>query len=196
VSDALETGELVPHLRAEVGRSNVFIHRKERSSPDAHQAQNRALRRRHVRPAPDQRLHEAAAEPDGARTQREGLRVRAARRPVHRQGARGHGQLGLLRPDGGDAALREEPFRWHTEFLSKHEDKFILPTILPETETTWLCYPIQLRPATGCSQRKLQIQLEDSGIMSRVIFSGNITRHPMLKGHEYRVQSDGLATCD
>jgi CDP-6-deoxy-D-xylo-4-hexulose-3-dehydrase len=93
-------------------------------------------------------------------------------------------------------ALREERFRWHSEFLSKHEDEFLLPTILPETETTWLCYPIQLRPETGWSRRKLQLQLEDSGIMSRVIFSGNITRHPMMKGHEYRIQADGLANCD
>jgi CDP-6-deoxy-D-xylo-4-hexulose-3-dehydrase len=29
-----------------------------------------------------------------------------------------------------------------------------------------------------------------------VIFSGNITRHPMLRGHEYRIQSDGLAASD
>ncbi|MCH2172517.1 DegT/DnrJ/EryC1/StrS family aminotransferase [Myxococcota bacterium] len=92
--------------------------------------------------------------------------------------------------------LRAERFRWHTEFLARHEDKFILPTILPETETTWLCYPVQLRPETGWSRRKLQIQLEDSGIVSRVIFSGNITRHPMLDGHEYRVDPLGLANCD
>ena len=93
-------------------------------------------------------------------------------------------------------ALREERFRWHTEFLSRHEDVFVLPTIIPETETTWLCYPVQLRPETGWSRRKLQIQLEDSGIMSRVIFSGNITRHPMLRGHEYRIAPGGLAQSD
>ncbi len=93
-------------------------------------------------------------------------------------------------------SLRAERFRWHTEFMKKHEDVFIAPTIIPETETTWLCYPIQLRPETGFSRRKLQIQLEDSGIVSRVIFSGNITRHPMLHGHEYRVHPDGLANCD
>ncbi len=92
--------------------------------------------------------------------------------------------------------LREERFEWHSEFLRKHEDKFILPRILDETETTWLCYPIQIRPETGWSRRKLQIQLEDSGIMSRVVFSGNITRHPMLRGHEYRVHPDGLANAD
>jgi CDP-6-deoxy-D-xylo-4-hexulose-3-dehydrase len=93
-------------------------------------------------------------------------------------------------------ALREERFKWHTEYLSKHDDKFLLPTIGPDTETTWLCYPIQLRPETGWSRRKLQVQLEDSGIMCRVIFSGNITRHPMLKGYEYRVHPDGLGNCD
>ena len=67
---------------------------------------------------------------------------------------------------------------------------------MSDTETTWLCYPLQLRPETGWSRRKLQLQLEDSGIMSRVIFSGNITRHPMLRGHEYRIDEHGLAACD
>ncbi|MBW2267124.1 MAG: DegT/DnrJ/EryC1/StrS family aminotransferase [Deltaproteobacteria bacterium] len=93
-------------------------------------------------------------------------------------------------------ALREERFLWHTEFLKQHEDKFLLPTCIAETQTTWLCYPVQLRPETGWSRRKLQLQLEDSGITSRVIFSGNITRHPMLRGHEYRLHPEGLGGCD
>jgi len=92
--------------------------------------------------------------------------------------------------------LREERFNWHQEFLRKHEDVFILPRIIPDTETTWLCFPIQVRPESGLSRRNLQLQLEDSGVMSRVIFSGNITRHPMLKGHEYRIEEQGLANCD
>jgi CDP-6-deoxy-D-xylo-4-hexulose-3-dehydrase len=92
--------------------------------------------------------------------------------------------------------LREERFAWHEEFLTGHRDKFILPRTLDGTETTWLCYPLQLRPETGWSRRKLQVQLEDSGIMSRVIFSGNITRHPMLAGADFRVPADGLPNCD
>jgi CDP-6-deoxy-D-xylo-4-hexulose-3-dehydrase len=92
--------------------------------------------------------------------------------------------------------MRAERFDWHTAYLRRHEDKFILPKIIEDTETTWLCYPIQLRPETGWSRRKLQLQLEDSGIMSRVIFSGNITRHPMMKGNEYRIDPDGLANAD
>lgn len=93
-------------------------------------------------------------------------------------------------------ALREERFNWHTQFLREHEDLFILPTILDETETTWLCYPLQLRPEAGRSRRAFQLKLEDSGIMCRVIFSGNITRHPILASMEYRSHPKGLPHCD
>jgi len=92
--------------------------------------------------------------------------------------------------------LREERFAWHTEYLRKHEDKFILPTLIDDAETTWLCYPLQVRRETGWSRRKLQMQLEDSGITSRVIFSGNVTRQPMLRDHEYRIHDAGLGACD
>ncbi|HPG28193.1 MAG TPA: DegT/DnrJ/EryC1/StrS family aminotransferase, partial [Myxococcota bacterium] len=53
-----------------------------------------------------------------------------------------------------------------------------------------------LRPETGWSRKKFQIQLEDAGITSRVIFSGNITRQPMLRGQEYRIGPAGLAAAD
>ena len=92
--------------------------------------------------------------------------------------------------------LREERFDWHAEFLRDHEDRFILPRLIDGAETTWICYPVQLRPETGWSRTKLQIQLEDSGITSRVIFSGNITRQPLLARREFRIASPGLAACD
>ncbi len=92
--------------------------------------------------------------------------------------------------------LRERYFNRHYQFFEAHHDKFIVPSIIPDTETTWICYPIQIRPETGWSRRKLQIHLEDSGIFSRVIFSGNITRHPMMEGHDYRIHPAGLANCD
>lgn len=93
-------------------------------------------------------------------------------------------------------SLREKYFNAHYAFLDQHSDKFIVPRIIPETETTWLCYPLQIRPETGWCRRKLQLYLEDNGIFSRVIFSGNITRHPMMRGQAYRVHPDGLRKCD
>ena len=93
-------------------------------------------------------------------------------------------------------ALRNERFARYYEFFKRYSNQFIVPTALPETETTWICFPVQINPATGWNRRALQIHLEDNGVFSRVIFSGNITRHPMLKGREFRVHPEGLANCD
>jgi len=92
--------------------------------------------------------------------------------------------------------LRNERFQGYYAFFARHADKFIVPTVLPDTETTWICFPLQIRPETGWSRKALQVHLEDSGVFSRVIFSGNITRHPMLWGREFRVHPAGLANCD
>ena len=92
--------------------------------------------------------------------------------------------------------LRNERFQGYYRFFERYADKFIVPTTLPETETTWICFPLQIRPETGWRRKALQIHLEDNGIFSRVIFSGNITRQPMLQGRDFRVHPAGLANCD
>ena len=92
--------------------------------------------------------------------------------------------------------LRNERFQRYYGFFKRYGNQFIVPSTLPETETTWICFPLQINPATGWKRKALQIHLEDNGVFSRVIFSGNITRHPMLDGREYRVHPAGLANCD
>ena len=92
--------------------------------------------------------------------------------------------------------LRNARFQRYYHFFEKYSKQFIVPTMLQETETTWICYPLQIRPETGWSRKKLQTHLEDSGVFSRVIFSGNITRHPMMKDREFGVHPNGLANCD
>ncbi len=92
--------------------------------------------------------------------------------------------------------LRTSIFNRHTEFLNKHNDIFITPRILEGVVTTWICYPIQLRPELGWSRRSLQIFLEDNGIFTRVIFSGNAVRQPMMKGVEYRAPAEGMPAAD
>ena len=92
--------------------------------------------------------------------------------------------------------LRNARFQRYYHFFEKYSRQFIVPTMLQETDTTWICYPLQIRPETGWSRKKLQTHLEDSGVFSRVIFSGNITRHPMMKGREFRIHPNGLANCD
>ena len=93
-------------------------------------------------------------------------------------------------------SLRNARFQRYYDFFADYPQQFIVPRIIPDTETTWICYPLQIRPETGWSRKRLQIHLEDSGIFSRVIFSGNITRHQMLRERAFRVHPAGLANCD
>jgi CDP-6-deoxy-D-xylo-4-hexulose-3-dehydrase len=92
--------------------------------------------------------------------------------------------------------LRQERFDRHAQFMDKHSDVFVKARVHPDCFTTWICYPVQLRPELGWSRRELQIHLEDCGIFTRVIFSGNATRQPMMKGVEYRVDPEGYPNAD
>lgn len=105
----------------------------------------------------------------------------------------GHEQLNKLEKF---TELRQTLFDSHNAFMDRHSDVFIKPRVLPEVETTWICYPVQLRPALGWSRRALQVHLEDAGIFTRVIFSGNAVRQPMMKGVEYRADPEGYPNAD
>ena len=94
------------------------------------------------------------------------------------------------------SALRTSLFDRHGEFMRRHEDIFIAPRLLDGTVTTWICYPVQLRPELGWSRRELQVHLENAGIFTRVIFSGNITRQPMMQGVEFRADPQGYPGAD
>jgi CDP-6-deoxy-D-xylo-4-hexulose-3-dehydrase len=93
-------------------------------------------------------------------------------------------------------ALRDANFRKHAAYLEAHPDVFVTARLLDDVKTSWICYPVQLRPELGWSRRGLQIHLEEAGIFTRVIFSGNITRHPMMKGVDYRAAPDGYPVAD
>jgi CDP-6-deoxy-D-xylo-4-hexulose-3-dehydrase len=92
--------------------------------------------------------------------------------------------------------LRDRNFQSHTRFLNKYPEIFIPAKLLDGAETTWICYPVQLRPELGWSRRALQVHLEEAGIFTRVIFSGNITRHPMMRGVTYRADPAGYPVAD
>jgi CDP-6-deoxy-D-xylo-4-hexulose-3-dehydrase len=91
---------------------------------------------------------------------------------------------------------RQKNFEVYSQFLSQHSEKFVPPRQLEGLETAWLCYPFLVREDAGFSRPDLQESLEASGIDTRTVWSGNITRHPMMNGVEYRVPEDGLPNAD
>ena len=63
---------------------------------------------------------------------------------------------------------------------------FISPLQNQNVETIWLAYPLILKNKIPNKTRNdLQIFLEQKNVQTRPIFSGNITKQPMMKKHKY-----------
>ena len=69
-------------------------------------------------------------------------------------------------------------FERQRAFFAEWEHWFILPQQTPQTRTGWLAFPLTLREDTPFSRRDLQIALEQRGVQTRVVFTGNILRQP------------------
>jgi CDP-6-deoxy-D-xylo-4-hexulose-3-dehydrase len=84
---------------------------------------------------------------------------------------------------------------FHAAFGS-YPSLFRLPRQLPDFHTAWLCYPVLVREDAGFTRADLQESLEAAGIDTRTVWSGNITRHPMMRGIEFRQPVGGLPNAD
>jgi CDP-6-deoxy-D-xylo-4-hexulose-3-dehydrase len=76
-------------------------------------------------------------------------------------------------------------------FFSNYSDYFILPELLPNTETSWLAFPLTIK-GKRFTRKQFLSYLEHRGIQTRVLFSGNITRHPAYRRSpdNFKIASD------
>ncbi|GAA0716352.1 DegT/DnrJ/EryC1/StrS family aminotransferase [Dactylosporangium roseum] len=91
---------------------------------------------------------------------------------------------------------RAEIFAAYTAAYGAYPKLFRTPKPLPELHTAWLCYPVMIQKDAGFSRSGLQEAIEADGIDTRTVWSGNITRHPMMAGVEFRTPPDGLPVAD
>ncbi len=96
----------------------------------------------------------------------------------------------------GNLARRRRNFTRYTDFFREHLDRVALPVQLAELETVWLGYPLMIQPDAGFERADLQAFLDARGIDTRTVWTGNVTRQPMLGGVEVRVPPDGLPHAD
>jgi CDP-4-dehydro-6-deoxyglucose reductase, E1 len=75
-------------------------------------------------------------------------------------------------------------------------DLFERPRQLPGLATAWLAYPVLLRPGSGLVRSEFQARLEAAGVDTRMVWTGNVTRQPMMAGVEYRAPADGFPNAD
>lgn len=91
---------------------------------------------------------------------------------------------------------------WKTlrEGLADLEDAFILPEPTPDSDPSWFGFLLTLRERAGFSRDKIVNHLEQQGIQTRMLFAGNLLKHPCFD--EMRQRKDGyrvtgpLATTD
>ncbi len=89
---------------------------------------------------------------------------------------------------------RQHNWAYLRDKLQCLEDKLILPEPAPDSLPSWFGFLISLRPGSGLSRADIIRTLEAKNIQTRLLFSGNIIRHPCfdaLRGSAaYRVAGD------
>ena len=93
---------------------------------------------------------------------------------------------------------RVDNFEYFKNLIEKNLDKyFIIPRQNQNVETIWLAYPLILKNAKpGKYRNDLQVFLEERNVQTRPIFSGNITKQPMMTNYKYIEIKDGYKNTD
>lgn len=84
--------------------------------------------------------------------------------------------------------LRQNNFDLMKKFFGQYYEWFYLPYLTSGAETNWLAFPLTIRKEAPFKRYDFLKYMESKGIQTRVLFSGNITRHPLYKKIEHRIQ--------
>ena len=78
--------------------------------------------------------------------------------------------------------------------LEEVSDKIILPEPAEHSKPSWFGFLISVRPETGLSRNDVTCYIEDHNIQTRLLFSGNVIKHPCFdqirNTDAYRVVGD------
>ena len=93
---------------------------------------------------------------------------------------------------------RKENFAFLKAALKGTEDRLILPEACPDSDPSWFGFLITCRE--GVDRYPLVRYIEEKGVQTRMLFAGNLTKHPCFdqmraEGKGYRV-AGSLAVTD
>ncbi len=92
---------------------------------------------------------------------------------------------------------RVSNFKYLKDNISKNLSNYIIaPEETNGVKTNWLAYPIILKEGETNLRTNLQIFLERKNIQTRTIFSGNITRQPIMDGKVYKTNNFKFENAD
>ncbi len=108
-------------------------------------------------------------------------------KPTEIQAAMGLAQLDKL-PSFIEA--RRKNFRLLYDGLLEYEDFFILPRSLPKSEPCWFAFPLTIRKDAPFLRKEIVEWLTRRRIEVKMIFAGNILRHPAYRDINCRLAQD------
>ena len=89
------------------------------------------------------------------------------------------------------ALLREDVGEELRDALEGVGDRLILPEAARDSEPSWFGFLISIRPDSALKRNEITRYLESRGIQTRLLFSGNLVKHPcfdQIRGSDaYRV---------
>ncbi|MDF1683513.1 MAG: aminotransferase class I/II-fold pyridoxal phosphate-dependent enzyme [Legionellaceae bacterium] len=91
---------------------------------------------------------------------------------------------------------RNHWFNQHLAFFQPFSEWFIFPETLKNCRTGWLAFPLTLKDEAPFTRTDMQIYLEERGIQTRTIFTGNILRQPGFKSIPHKAQEGGYPVAD
>jgi len=91
---------------------------------------------------------------------------------------------------------RKNNFKRQCSFFDQHRKYFSNPVETANIDTAWLAFPILINENAPFNRKEFQIYLEKRNIQTRVVFTGNIIRQPMMKGAKYKVSEGGYPNAD
>jgi CDP-6-deoxy-D-xylo-4-hexulose-3-dehydrase len=93
-------------------------------------------------------------------------------------------------------ARRVRSFEMLSSALEKYPDLFLPPRTTDELYTAWHCFCFVIKAGAGFERADMQSYLEERGISTRTVWTGNAARQPMMKGTTFRVPEAGLPNAD
>lgn len=90
--------------------------------------------------------------------------------------------------------VRKKNFKLLYEGLKKYEKYFILPEVKPEADPSWFGFILTVRENAGFTKNDIVEYLEENKIATRMLFAGNIVRHPSFENVKYHIYGNLVNT--
>ena len=91
---------------------------------------------------------------------------------------------------------RQLNFNKQIKFFDQYNEFFENPKEFDNVSTAWLAFPILIKKTAPFKRKDFQIYLEKRNIQTRVVFTGNILKQPMMKNIKYKLSKAGYNNSD